>query len=180
MIYYFTPYQHKNLGAAYNHYCSLVPNDNDWITIMDGDIMQLHLDWGEIWETILTNNDNAGIVTCRTNRVAPSNTFQLCDDMFDNNNIIEHKLYATKLLNQFRYETKDIINSSFMSGFYFSFKKSTWRLVGGFAEGMLDIDKQFFLSVIKHLPCKLALGYYVVHYYRMYEGHQYMNHLKIV
>ena len=176
MIYYFTPYQHKNLGEAYNHYCSLVLNDDDWITIMDGDVMQLHLNWGEMWEKILSQNNDAGIVTCMTNRVHYTNDFQLCKSMFNNNNIIDHKLYAIELFKKYEYQTKNVV-SKFMSGFYFSFKKSTWKTAGGFADGILDVDKNFFLNVIKFKPCKIALGYYILHYYRMYEGDKYLNHL---
>lgn len=176
MIYYFTPYQHKNLGAAYNHYCSLVPNDDDWITIMDGDIMQLHLNWGEIWSCILEKNDDAGIVTCKTNRASITNDFQLCKNMFNISDILEHKQYAIKIFNEFKYETKTI-KSSFMSGFYFAFKKSIWKQANGFANGMLHVDKNFFLKVNEIKPVKLALGYYVLHYYRMYEGSDYTKHL---
>ena len=176
MIYYFTPYQYKNIGAAYNLYCSLVPSDDDWITFVDGDVMQLHLDWGEIWNKILSENEDAGIVTCMTNRISKSNDFQLSKIMFNNRDIKEHKQYANRLFEKFGYQTKEV-KSSYMSGFYFSFKKSTWRLVKGFSNGMLHVDKDFFLKVNKLKPVKLALGFYVLHYYRMCEGHEYTNHL---
>jgi hypothetical protein len=179
-IYYFTPYKKHNLGEAYNHYCSLVPNDNDWITLMDGDVMQLHCNWGDIWSSIINQNEDAGIISGVTNRVAFTNKYQLCHEMFKIKNILLHKKYALSLFDKYKYNTINLSNFNFLSGFYFSFKKSTWKLVSGFKEGILDVDTDFFSKVSKHLPCKIAKGFYLLHYYRMLEDidrGRYTDHL---
>lgn len=177
MIYFFTPYLKNNLGAAYNHYCSLVPNNSDWITFMDGDIMQMHMNWSEIWSNILQLNDDAGIVTCVTNRVSRFNTDQVEPSMYEETNILTHKNYAKILYDMYGTQTKEM-TVDFMSGFFFSFKKQTWIDSGGFIDGILHVDKDFYKKN-KRLNKKVlvAKGFYVLHYYRMGEGEQYTKHL---
>lgn len=182
MIYYFTPFIKNNLGQAYNHYCNLVPNDDDWITMIDGDVMQLHLDWGEKWSSILDNNPDAGIISCMTNRIGCP--LQKVSSMFHQTNLIEHRNFAKQLFDTYQYSVKSISRSqdysvSCMSGFFFSFKKSTWRIVSGFNDGILDVDTNFFKKVIQYKPCYITQGFYVLHYYRLVEGKDFKQHLKI-
>lgn len=182
MIYYFTPFIKNNLGQAYNHYCNLVPNDDDWITMMDGDIMQLHMDWGDKWSAILENNPDAGIISCMTNRIGCP--LQRVDHTFNETNIILHRNFAKELFEKYRYDLKPIVKSnvysvSCMSGFFFSFKKSTWKSINGFTNGNLHVDTNFFKKVINIKQCFIAKGFYVFHYYRLLEGKNFVNHLEI-
>ena len=179
MIYFFTPYLKDNLGAAYNHYCSLVPHNNDWITFMDGDIMQMYMNWSEIWSNILQRYDNAGIITCMTNRVSKLNTDQLDKNMYEETNILKHKNHAQKLYETYDIQTKEM-TINFMSGFFFSFKKQTWIDCGGFTNGILHVDTNFYHNV-KNIGKQVlvAKGFYVFHYYRMAEGEEYTQHLSI-
>ena len=177
MIYYFTPFIRTNLGQAYNEYCNLVPNDDDWITLSDGDVMQLHLNWGEIWEKILEQNPEAGLVTCVTNRASNTNIDQVCFDMYNETDILKHKIYAQDIFHKHQYTTKQM-NGQFLSGFYFSFKKRTWKDVGGFNNGILHVDRNFYTKIRSmNKSCLVAQGFYVFHYYRMLEGHEFQNHL---
>lgn len=174
MKYYFTPYIAGNLGQAYNHYCSLVPNDDDWITFMDGDIMQLHLNWGEIWENILDQNPDAGIISCLTNRIGCD--AQKSAGLFYCSDITKHKHRAKELYRDHKYELRPIVENC-MSGFFFSFKKSTWKSVGGFCNGILHVDVDFYKKVREIKTCYIAIGFYVLHYYRLCEGSEYKKHL---
>jgi len=177
MVYYFTPFYKGDLGKAYNHYCELVPNDDDWITFSDGDVLQLHLDWGDIWGKILEENDSAGIVTCLTNRIGSKE--QLYDGSYLAKDILTHKKIANNLLKLNNIRTKNI--SSAISGFFFSFKKSTWTKVGGFKKGILGVDRDFAKKVHEaNLSIKIAYGFYVFHYYRFLESPEkgnYTDHL---
>lgn len=182
MIYYFTPYIKNNLGAAYNHYCNLVPNDDDWITMMDGDTMQLYTDWAEKWFSILENNPDAGIISCMTNRIGCP--IQKINSMFNEKDLVVHTNFANNLFDKYQYSVKKINPSNIrsnccLSGFFFSFKKSTWKTVDGFKNGILSVDYNFFDKVIKHHPCYIAQGFYVLHYYRLVEGQGFTDHLKI-
>lgn len=178
MIYYFTPFIEKNLGQAYNHYCELVPNDNDWITFVDGDVMQLHLGWGNIWSKILEQNDDAGLITCVTNRASINNSDQVIHEMYNEINITNHKIFAHKLFQKNKYSVKEMTNR-FLSGFFFSFKKSTWKKVNGFNNGILHVDSDFYHKVKAiNKKCLVSEGFYVLHYYRMVEGPSFIGHLK--
>lgn len=178
MVYYFTPFFEKNLGQAYNNYCELVPNDDDWITFMDGDVMQLHLNWGEIWGKILEKNNDAGIITCMTNRLGCKN--QLVPKMFTVQDILIHKLMANRLFNINKFAVANLNEK--IAGFFFSFKKSTWKKVGKFIDGILAIDFDFSQRVLNSgMDIRLATGFYVFHYYRFLEdresGINFKNHL---
>jgi hypothetical protein len=107
MIYYFTPYINGNLGQAYNHYCNLVPNDDDWITMMDGDVMQLHTNWAEIWENIINNSPKTtGIVTCQTNRIGCwTQRLDYATNIVD---ILEHKKIALELYDKYNINLTNI------------------------------------------------------------------------
>lgn len=177
MIYFFTPYLKDNLGSAYNHYCSLVPNNDDWITFMDGDVMQMHMNWADIWSDIIINNEDAGIITCVTNRVSKNNIDQVEHSMYDEKDILSHKNYAKKLYDSIGNETKEM-KGTFLSGFFFSFKKKTWLECGGFSDGILHVDANFYQKIKKiGKKCLVAKGFYVLHYYRMGEGEKYTDHL---
>lgn len=179
MIYYFTPYTKGNLGQAYNHYCELVPNDDDWITFIDGDVMQLHMNWGDIWSTILNQNENAGIITCLTNRAWLYNHDQVVYSMYNETNIISHRLFAIKQFHDKQYFVRQMTNK-FLSGFFFSFKKKTWKTVGGFVNGILDVDTNFYHKVVATgKPCLVSEGFYVLHYYRLIEGWNNKSHLTV-
>jgi GT2 family glycosyltransferase len=179
MVYYFTPFYDKDLGEAYNRYCELVPNDDDWITLMDGDVMQLNMNWGQIWEKILEKNDDAGIVTCLTNRI--STPCQLAPKMFAVENILAHRLMAKRLFSMHGYTTEKINEK--ICGFYFSFKKKTWKKVGKFINSILAIDYDFSQRVLDFgLDIRVAKGFYVFHYWRFLEdpkkGVNFKYHLK--
>lgn len=176
MIYYFTPFIQGNLGKAYNFYCNLVRGDDDWITFIDGDVMQLNMNWGSIWQDILNENNDAGIVTCKSNRASKGNYDQVCFEMYDQTSILEHRKYAKKLFEDKKLQVKKM-KGQFLSGFFFSFKKKTWASVGGFEEGILDVDSKFFKKVKDKKSCLVAQGFYVLHYYRMLEGYLFKNHL---
>jgi hypothetical protein len=178
MIYYFTPYEEGDLGKAYNFYCNLVPNDDDWITMMDGDIMHLNMDWGKKWQDIINQNTNAGLVTCMTNRVAINNMDQVCHEMYNETDIIKHRKYSIDLFAKNKFATKQM-TGKFLSGYFFSFQKSTWKKVNGFkTNGILNIDSDFYNKVKQIKPCVVATGFYVLHYYRMMEGKDHKEHLK--
>lgn len=175
MIYYFTPYIKSNLGMAYNHYCELVPDDDDWITFIDGDIMLLLMDWGEIWQKIIDNNPNAGIISAITNRVFP--TYQKVQNMENERDISIHRNFAQERFDTYQYSVTPAPQNN-ISGFFFSFKKSTWKKIGGFDDGILTVDWKFSNKVKKlQLPLLVAEGFYVLHYYRLNEGSRYTTHL---
>lgn len=178
MIYYFVPYStEKNLGKAYNQHMDLLPKDDDWGVLMDGDIMFLTFDWGHQIEKAIEDNPDAGIISCYTNRISKRKS-QLYE--INSPNILVHREQATRLNHQFGGTYKKI--SQNISGFLMIIKKKTWKDAGKFHERddmILDIDGLFSREV-RTLGKSIILmrGMYVFHYYRMAEGRHYRDHLR--
>ena len=178
MIYYFTPYSlEKNIGKSYNNYCNLVPNDSDWICLVDADVMFLTHNFGHQLNDIIEKYPNVGLFTCYTNRIG--NSLQLYNNEFSKNpNILYHREIAKKLQKENYFKLKPL--HQFISGHLMMFKKQTWLDVNKFdEEGMLTIDNKFSYRVKKNgKQIMLMEGVYVFHYYRMEEGKKYKEHLK--
>lgn len=178
MIYYFVPYStEKNLGKAYNQHMTLLPKDDDWGVLMDGDIMFLTFDWGHQIAKAIEDNPDAGIISCYTNRISKRKA-QLYE--VNSPNILVHREQATRFNAQFRGSYKKI--SQNVSGFLMIIKKKTWKDAGKFPElknTILDIDG-LFSRRIRNLGKSIVLmrGIYVFHYYRMAEGRHYRDHLR--
>ena len=178
MIFYFVPYSlERNIGKAYNQYMSLLPKDNDWGVLMDGDTMFLTFTWGHHIAEVIKNIPDAGIITCYTNRIA-KNKVQLYGE--DSTDIILHRAIAKKLDNEFRGDYRKI--NQRISGFFMAIKKKTWKEVGKFPEipnKILDIDGLFSNKVLSAgKDIYLMRGLYVFHYYRLAEGKKYKDHLR--
>jgi GT2 family glycosyltransferase len=166
-IYYSNPYStSKNFGKAINDFCRLVPNDNDWIVIQDGDIIYLTSDWGNRIEKALEmEGDKFGLVSCYTNKLR--NTNQLHRGKFNfSNNLEEHYEIAIT------YDQTGIIDIGKLNvaGFFMAFKKSTWIACKGFDENTRVFDT-IFNNKVRALGMKVGLirSLYVYHAYRIWS-----------
>ena len=176
MIYYSNPYStSKNFGKAINDFCKLVPNDDDWIVIQDGDIIYLTSDWGRRIEDALLNYGNEfGLIGCYTNRLRGKH--QLHNKEFSNDHDLA-KHYQIAL----SYTDSGIedIGVNGIAGFFMAFKKSTWIKAKGFKENTHVFDSLFNASV-RNLGMKLGLirSLYVYHGYRIWAGADAVNEIK--
>jgi len=176
-IYYFTPFAlDKNLGAAYNKYMELLPDDNDWACFTDGDAMFLTPDWGELIDRVVAEHPEAGMFTCYTNRV--NNQQQLYRGRFSENcDIIAHRNIAKVCRTLYINRVKQL--SRMISGVMMIIRKKTWREFP-FEDGLLGVDN----AISKRLldagkTVYLIEGIYMLHYYRMAEGRKYTSHLQL-
>lgn len=180
MVYFFTPYSfNHDIGKAYNDYVKLVPNSDDWICLVDGDLMFLQSDFGhQLQEIIDLHGNDVGLFTCLVNRVG---TLKQCyqDRISEDPNIISHRKIAIQLAKEKRTSIKYIPNP--ISGHLMLFKKSTWESIGGFPEerGILSVDNTFSNRMVRN-GLKLAVmeGVYCFHYYRLMEGRTDKSHLQ--
>jgi GT2 family glycosyltransferase len=180
VIQYFTPFSlEKKIGKAYNESMSLLPNEEDFACLRDGDTMFLTPDYGKQIADIIEmyKNHNVGIFTCLTNRI--KNKFQLLteSEAFENKDITYHKKLALKIKENHYLSIREIPRS--ISGFCMIIQKKTWIQFGGFKEiGMLAIDNDFSRRVLeggKKIYC--MQGVYMFHYYRLLEGQKNKKHL---
>lgn len=179
MIHEFIPFdQDLNIGRAYNYYCSLVPNDDDWILFRDADTQFLTSDYGKQLQDIVDRYPNTGLFTCLTNRVG--NLHQVYGGkLSDDPNILNHKKIATRLQKDNYFDF--IPYNKIISGHFMMFKKSTWNVCKFREEDgkMLGIDNNFSYKVLKNgMDIKILQGVYLFHYYRLAEGRLYKSHLK--
>ncbi len=79
MIYFFSPYNPLGLGHAYNSHCLLVPEDSDWICLMDLDTMYFSSQRiGEHLEEVIAKfHPQFSAFTCVTNRAYGTSQQQL-------------------------------------------------------------------------------------------------------
>jgi len=175
-IYYGIPYSlDRNLGAEYNRYMNLLPNNDDWMVFQDGDIMFLTPDFGHHIAEVIKKLPDAGIITCKTNRIRQ----KLQRHNEDSPDILVHRLIAKDLDKKFRGQYRKINDN--ISGFFMAIKKKTWLEVGKFSEKdgkLLTVDSAFSKKIIKRgKPIYVMQGLYVFHYYRFAEGWNYIEHL---
>lgn len=179
MIYYFKPYSlEKDLGKAYNQYMDLLPNDDDWACLMDGDIAFLISDYGHVIAEIVEENKDTGLFTCFASRVG--NLDQCYNNVMSSDpNMLNHRSIALNQRDTQRKKLKEL--TSFISGHLMLVQKSTWKEVGKFPEGVgiLAVDNKFSKRILKSgKKIQLMRGIYVLHFYRLDTGRQDKSHLK--
>jgi GT2 family glycosyltransferase len=174
-IYYFTPYDlDKNLGAAYNHYMSLIKNDEDWACFLDADAMFLTPDFGTQIHSIVSKYPDTGMFVAVTNRVGTTRQ-RYKGIVSEDPDIKHHRVIAMKLQKQF-YDTVEDFNMR-ASGFLMLVQKKTWKKIK-FTDGLLGVDYAFSNDLLySGRKILLMKGVYMLHYYRFLEGRFFKDHL---
>lgn len=177
-IHYFTPYSlERDLGKAYNDTVKLVTDKEDWICLVDADLMFLTPDFGHQIKEIIDLYPNTGLFSCYVNRVG---TKEQCHNgiISEEPNILHHRKIAIQLAKENRHKIKEIQNP--FSGHLMLFKKETWDLIGGAPEGrgILSVDNTITNRMAHHGYKMLVMeGVYCFHYYRLAEGRTNKSHL---
>lgn len=171
MIYYFVPYStEQNLGKEYNHYCSIVPNEEDYIVLLDGDVMFQNAKWGMIVKAVAEEyGDYYDVFTCLTNRISA--------DMFDQRveAYYDPTLSLAKLADAAdEYSRRELVVSPthwYFGGYFMMFKKKFW-LDNPFPEvtdkgGMLGVDTTWSRTILdKGAKAGVIQNLFVTHSYR--------------
>lgn len=176
MIYFLSPYYPGDLGKGYNDHIKGKYSPNDWLCVMDMDtcILNNKIPY-KLYEYTKQYKD-AGILTAYTNRIGGHQTQLFGSELSENYSILYHKEITDELI-QFPNQV-NIINQP-ISGFFMLFKYSTFEEVGGFDNGIF-VDGKFSEKVLKiGKQILLMQNIYVFHYYRLKEGKQYKEHLKV-
>ena len=179
MIYYFTPYSKNGLWEAYNQYISLL-QDNDWAVIMDGDSMLLGEKWGKQIEEFVEKYNNAGLITCLTNRSGYVTAQGYNKQMSSISDVKYWRRVAKQL------EVKDYLKCTkldiIVTGFFMIINKKVWDLYikkDIELNGNLGIDDYISRCILDaKLPIYRMDGLLVFHYYRLLEGINYIKHLQ--
>jgi len=166
MVHYIQPYSTiKNIGGAINLAIeSLVTSNDDWIVLLDHDVMFLRPDSKFQLEHILQAEHSFDILSCLTNRLAKHSL--LVPGMFDETDILKH-IETANMYSQVNYGKVSEVREN-LAAMVLCFKISTWRKLGRFAENTIGFDSRFCIRA-KNQKMKLGLmiGIYVFHLYRM-------------
>jgi len=177
-VWYFNPGRgDKNLGKAYNEHCDIVPNDNDWICMTDGDIMHMLPYWSKQIEDIIRKHGNEySLISCVTNRLGLK--WQLPKGFSDDPNVLNHYDIADELYNKHYIEVENSRKPT--AGLMMLFPKRTWNKVK-FKEGLTCggkfIDWRFSEAVLNIGKIGIAKGLYVFHFYRFNKDKKDIKHL---
>jgi GT2 family glycosyltransferase len=183
MIYNCKPYanksEKKNLGKVYNREMERLPNDDDYMIFVDHDAMPTTYDWQNQIESIIEKNPSIGAFTAKTNRVFCK--WQLAPVDRSSNDIAYHRDQGQAILNKFGTKLRNVTTASPMSGVVIVLKKSTWKKIGGFKDGMLGVDNDFHNRLRKKQERLFLMeGIYFYHWYSNsnLEGKRNTDHLK--
>jgi glycosyltransferase involved in cell wall biosynthesis len=159
----------KDLGAAYNRYMNLLPNDNDWACFIDHDAMWTTQDWFKRLGEIIAANPAYGLLTACTNRVG--NNEQKIATVDISSDMLFHRKIGSRLQIQEGLKIKDVTDTHRISGVVMLVKKSVWKAAGGFKGGFLGVDNDFHSRVVK-AGSKVGVmrGIYVYHWYRQSDS----------
>ena len=165
-IHFSNPYSTtKHIGEALNDFCRMIPDENDWIVLQDGDMMYLTPDWGRLIHDSLSNNGNEfGLIGCYTNRLR--GLHQLHNNQISHDHEMRYHYNIAK-----QYANKDAkvnhIGQNGVAGVFMAFQKKTWIDVNGFNEISIAFDSDFNVKVRqKGLKLGLINNLYVYHWYR--------------
>lgn len=166
----------KNLGRAYNHEMSMIP-DGDAACFMDGDTMFLTHDYGHIIEQYANAFPNS-VLTCWTNRIHPLAKGQLRDDI-RSSDINDHLDVKQGFTSATRLEGP-------ISGFCLVVPKSVWKShrfaeVNTYRPGepnLLGVDNEWTNKIRNAgVPIYRMDGLYVWHTYRLKSDGKDKSHL---
>ena len=161
-------YEGMQLGYAYNRAMETV---KDWVLFVDHDLM-LPLNpnyYAACVNAIRELGHDAGWITCKTNRIACE--CQLSRPAPKCNDIMNHMAYAKSLWKEHgnkytKHNENGKAKGAPFSGFFMLTHKKAWEDVGGFKDGFLGVDNDYYHKLIQHGYNTYVLeGIYVYHLY---------------
>jgi hypothetical protein len=169
-VWYFVPGAgDKNLGAALNRHCEIVPHEDDWILIRDNDTAFLHPFINrQVEDIVAKHGDRFDLFSCLTNRLGLAH--QLPYGLSPEPNVLHHRKLAEQ---HFAKHYDEVIPSSKpTAGLFMLFRKRTWLehpFEPGLAEGDF-VDFKFSNGLLqKGKRIGICRGIYLFHYYRMHQ-----------
>ena len=167
------PYHKGNIGRAYNQAMIEAPR-NEWIVLMDGDVLMLTPNWFDRLERVLASLDKGkvGLLTCVTNR-----TMGLCQQAMQwhlrstaVDDIQEHRRHAElvagfhKLIDCTNaHETYGSLYGAF-SGFFMATHSKAWKAAGGFEERKPQVRHVTIRGKGYHFTCNGFTGVDTAYY----------------
>lgn len=179
-IFKFQPFSTtKELGKEYNAHCTLVPDPEDWILILDHDAQIMVPEAYQVIENAITKYPGTAIFSALTNRVGyPQQCY--VGQISDNDSYLHHRAIAAHMAEKFKDGTCQ--EAFTVAGFLLLFKKSFW-LKNPFQENIISpeglyFDKAFCMYAKNNgMKIRIINGVYVFHAYRIHKDRYDKSHL---
>ena len=169
----------KNIGRAINEIVKGLP-ENDWVCLRDIDTLPMYHE--KIYKQCeeIARAGEFDLVGCMTNRLGLH--YQLVGGRKSNDSdILNHRKIAVDLYN--KHGNDVTVMHQIIGGLFMLFPISTWKAVGGFPEGGIQIQGHFFdyhfckKVLQQRLRIGIAQGIYLFHYYRFEHGEDTRKHI---
>jgi GT2 family glycosyltransferase len=182
LIYKFQPFAtDKMIGREYNGHCQLVPNDDDWILILDYDCQILCTEAYHVIENAIKRYPDTAIFGALCNRVAYSH--QRITALPDEDDRMRAHIRIAEE-RTVRFANGEAMPARSVAGFFMLFRKSYWKQ-NPFQERIYDdkgnlFDYNFCRHAMKNkLPIRVIRGVYCWHSYRLLkESFKDTSHLR--
>ena len=175
MIWFFTPYSwDKKLFEAWDQYMDLVKNPEDWVCMMDGDVLFLLADFGHQMQQYIDKYPDSGLLTTYASRAHRNEYIRKgCDE--NNPSILYHYDNAVKCHKTLHLQVKPLQKPAL--GHVILIKKSTWLKIRDRVSQLtsdakiLGVDVRISRAIAElGMPQLLMRGIYVLHYFRFKHG----------
>lgn len=170
-------------GQEYNSHCELVPNNDDWILILDYDCMILSPMAYQVIETAIKRYPNTLIFGAYANRVGLTGQ-RLSGPIIDENDSIKHWQKMANERAEFYKDGECKEGAKLCAGFFLLFRKSYW-LKNKFQDTIIQPRTGFFFDYLFSRPAgkqngiRLIKGVLCWHSYRIDKNVKDKSHLKI-
>lgn len=179
-IYYLTPADpNKKIGKVYNAHCEMVPNNNDWICIRDGDTMFLTSNWSKIIMDAVKRYPDTALFGCYTNRIGLDYQLTREEGFSENFDVKHHAGIAKARYEKYGSECIDVDRP--VAGMFMLFRRIVWTRTP-FKDELVVNNKFFdwdFGERILKMGGKIRLiqGLYLFHGYRLLTHKKDKSHL---
>ena len=175
MIWFFTPYSfQKKLFEAWDAYMNLVQDPNDWVCMMDGDVLFLIADFGHQMQEYIDKYSDTGLFSCYASRAHRQEYIRKGVDM-ENPSVLYHYDQSEKCRNTLHLNVKEIGKPAL--GHLMLIKKATWLLIRDRVKeltaqhNILGVDVRISRAISElGMPVLLMRGIYVLHFFRIKYG----------
>lgn len=183
MIWYFTPYSfEKKLFEAWDAYMDLVKDPEDWVCMMDGDVLFLIANFGHQMQEYIDKYPGTGLFSTYASRAHRLEYIRRGCDM-NNPSILYHYDKAETCFKTLHLMVKPLEKPAL--GHLILLKKSTWTLIREKVKkytadkNLLGVDVKISRAISEAgMPVLLMRGMYVLHFFRAKYGLNNKDHLK--
>lgn len=174
-IHFPIPYSfERKLFEAYDYEFSKIDNSEDWVCLMDADMLFFQSYFGHIIQNHVENNPNTGLFTCYTNQIG--NPVQLYSAKAKR---IDSAKYHFNIAKSLEKQNKGLstLHRQRVAGFLMVIKKATWNAirddVAAKCQGQNILGVDYMIADVmnqRKYEIRRMEDLYVFHYRRLSES----------